>query len=61
VAGALVGYLLLAATGPRQRTEKASSVGWERTEKTSYPSWNPAAVLAVVAAIALVVGLSLAL
>jgi hypothetical protein len=61
VAGAVVGYLLLVATSPARHSADTTSASWQRTDKTNYPSWNPAAFLTVGAVIALVVGLSLGL
>jgi hypothetical protein len=60
--GALVGYLLLVAVGSsRRRPADTGRTGWERTDKTNYTVWNPAAFLAVGAAVALVVGLAVGL
>jgi hypothetical protein len=61
VAGAAVGYVLLAVVGTTRRPTESSKTDWERTDKTNYPSWNPAAFVAALAAIGLVVGLAVGL
>lgn len=60
VVGASVGYVLLVAGRPR-RTSETSKVDWERTDKTNYPSWNPAAFVLTLAAIGLIAGLAVGL
>lgn len=59
-AGAGVGYLLFIAGAP-PRTGETSKTDWERTDKTSYPSWNPAAFVMALAAIGLIAGLAVGL
>jgi hypothetical protein len=62
VGGAAVGYLLLVVVGgtPR-RSSETSKIDWERTDKTNYPSWNPAAFVVALAAIGLIAGLAVGL
>lgn len=60
VAGASVGYVLLLVGRPR-RTGEASRIDWERTDRTNYPSWNPAAFALALAAIGLIAGLAVGL
>lgn len=60
VAGAAVGYVLLVVGAPR-RTGETSKIDWERTDKTNYPSWNPAAFVLTLVAIGLVAGLAVGL
>ncbi len=59
--GAAVGYVLLAVVGTPRRPASASKVDWERTDKTNYPSWNPAAFVLLLAAVGLIVGLAVGL
>ncbi len=59
--GAVVGYLLLAVVGGTRRPAGTSRIAYERTDKTNYTVWNPAAFLAAAAIVALIVGLSVGL
>ena len=61
VGGAAVGYLLLVVVGTPRRSSETSKLDWERTDKTSYPSWNPAAFVLALAAIGLIAGLAIGL
>jgi hypothetical protein len=61
VGGAAVGYALLAVVGSPRRPAKEDSSPWERTDKTNYPAWNPAAFVVALAAVGLVVGLAVGL
>jgi hypothetical protein len=61
VAGAAVGYLLLAVVGAPRRSSETSKLDWERTDKTNYPSWNPVAFVLALAAIGLIAGLAIGL
>lgn len=61
VAGAAVGYLLLAVVGSTRSSTDASKIDWERTDKTNYPAWNPAAFILALAAVGLVAGLAVGL
>jgi hypothetical protein len=58
VAGAAVGYLLLMLVGAPRRSTETSKIDWERTDKTNYPSWNPAAFVIALAVIGLIAGLA---
>jgi hypothetical protein len=60
LAGAVVGYLLLASAGVARRPDQGRT-SWERTDKTNYATWNPMAFLAIGVGIALIVGLAVGL
>jgi hypothetical protein len=60
--GLIVAYLVLAVAGGNQRRRRGSeALAFERTDKTNYPSLNPAAFLVFFGAIGLVVGLAIGL
>lgn len=59
--GAVVGYLLFAASGSARRPATASRIDYQRTDKTNYTAWNPVAFLVVLGIIGLIVGLSVGL
>ena len=61
VGGAAVGYLLLVVVGAPRRSSETTKIDWERTDKTNYPSWNPAAFVLALAAIGLIAGLAIGL
>lgn len=61
-AGLLVAYLVLVfAGGSPTGSPILRRLAFERTEKTNYPTVNPAAFLVVLGAIGLIAGLSIAL
>jgi hypothetical protein len=62
--GAAIGYLLLVSTGGGRRHaagDRSEQARFARAQDTSDLTWNPAAFLAVGAAIAIVVGLAIGL
>jgi hypothetical protein len=62
--GAAIGYLLLVATGGSRRPpaeSRGQRTPFARAEDTSDLAWNPAAFLAVGAAVAIIVGLAIGL
>jgi hypothetical protein len=63
LAGAGIGYLLLAAAGSgrSRKTGADAKLSFERAESTSDLKWNPWAFFVVGAGIAIIVGLSVGL
>jgi hypothetical protein len=61
VLGLVVAYLLLLVLGGRRPSRISKRIGYERTERTNYVRPNLAAYVAVLGAIALIVGLSVGL
>lgn len=63
LAGLAAGYALLELAGGSRVGGRriADRIRYERTEKTNYPRFNAAALLAVLCGVGLVVGLSIGL
>jgi hypothetical protein len=59
--GAAVGYLVFVALGPAGRRSGPSRTAYERTDTTSYSSWNPMAFLVAGAIVAVIAGLAIGL
>jgi hypothetical protein len=59
--GAVFGYALLAAVGVTRRPAEADRLSYERTDRTNYPRWNPAAFLVGIAVVGLIAGLAIGL